>query len=215
MPTPPALDPSTIDQDRLIERIDAALPQTQCERCGFPGCLPYAQAIARGEAAINRCPPGGEAGVRALARITGKPVLPLDPDCGAELPPRVAVIDEAACIGCTKCIQACPVDAVVGAAKLMHTVLADRCTGCELCVPPCPVDCITLLEVPALPLQAQPDASRRHFHARAARLDRERAERAAKRHEVATSAALPTQVISKSDVLAAIARSRARRGRST
>jgi electron transport complex protein RnfB len=132
----------------LIERIDAALPQTQCTRCGYPACRPYAEAVARGEAAINRCPPGGEEGVRTLARITGRTMLPLDPGCGIEAPPRVAVIDEDVCIGCTKCIQACPVDAIVGASKLMHTVVADLCTGCELCIPPCPVDCIAM--VPAL-----------------------------------------------------------------
>lgn len=131
--------------DALIDRIDAALPQTQCTRCGYPACRPYAEAIARGEAAINRCPPGGVEGVRALARITGQPVLPLDPECGVEAPPTVAVIDEDACIGCTKCIQACPVDAIVGASKLMHTVVADLCTGCELCIPPCPVDCIAMV----------------------------------------------------------------------
>lgn len=131
----------------LADRIDAVLPQTQCGRCGYPACRPYAEAIARGAAPINRCPPGGMQGVRALARITGQPVLPLDPDCGAEAPPRVAVIDEDACIGCTKCIQACPVDAIVGASKLMHTVVPDLCTGCELCVAPCPVDCITMLPV--------------------------------------------------------------------
>jgi electron transport complex protein RnfB len=134
--------------DALIERIDAALPQTQCTRCGYPACRPYAEAVARGEAAINRCPPGGEEGVRTLARITGRTMLPLDPGCGIEAPPRVAVIDEDVCIGCTKCIQACPVDAIVGASKLMHTVVADLCTGCELCIPPCPVDCIAM--VPAL-----------------------------------------------------------------
>ena len=137
--------------EALVDRIDAALPQTQCTRCGYPACRPYAEAIARGEAAINRCPPGGAEGVRTLARITGRPVLPLDPDCGPETPPRVAVIDEDACIGCTKCIQACPVDAIVGASKLMHTVIADLCTGCELCIPPCPVDCIAMVQVPGAP----------------------------------------------------------------
>jgi electron transport complex protein RnfB len=134
-----------------VERIDAALPQTQCQRCGYPACRPYAEAIARGEAAINRCPPGGEEGVRALARITGQPVQPLDPEYGTQTPPRVALIDEDVCIGCTKCIQACPVDAIVGASKLMHTVIAERCTGCELCLPPCPVDCIAMVADPGTP----------------------------------------------------------------
>lgn len=136
----------------LADRIDAALPQTQCTRCGYPACRPYAEAVARGEAAINRCPPGGAEGVRTLARITGQPVLPLDPECGVEAPVAVALIDEDACIGCTKCIQACPVDAIVGASKLMHTVVADLCTGCELCVPPCPVDCIAMI-----PLDRDPE----------------------------------------------------------
>ncbi len=131
----------------LADRIDAVLPQTQCRRCGYEACRPYAEAVARGAAAINRCPPGGMEGVRALARITGRPVLPLDPECGVEAPLCVAVIDEAACIGCTKCIQACPVDAIVGASKLMHTVVADLCTGCELCIAPCPVDCIDMVPV--------------------------------------------------------------------
>jgi electron transport complex protein RnfB len=134
-----------MDPGSLAERIDALLPQTQCTRCGYPACRPYAEAIARGEAPINRCPPGGDAGIRALAVLTGQPVQPLDPACGAEMPPQVASIDEDACIGCTKCIQACPVDAIVGASKLMHTVIPQLCTGCELCIPPCPVDCIAML----------------------------------------------------------------------
>ena len=146
--------------ERHVERIDAALPQTQCQRCGYPACRPYAEAIARGEAAINRCPPGGAEGVRLLARITGQPVVPLDPECGVEASPRIAVIDEDTCIGCTKCIQACPVDAIVGASKLMHTVIADLCTGCELCLPPCPVDCIAMVDdaakPPRLPRPPQP-----------------------------------------------------------
>ncbi|MGH8144986.1 MAG: electron transport complex subunit RsxB [Rhodanobacteraceae bacterium] len=132
----------------LADRIDALLPQTQCRRCGYPACRPYAEAIARGTAPINHCPPGGMEGVRALARLTGLPVQPLDLDCGAEAPARVAYIDEDVCIGCTKCIQACPMDAIVGANKLMHTVIADLCTGCELCVAPCPVDCIEMLPSP-------------------------------------------------------------------
>lgn len=137
--------------EACVERIDAVLPQTQCRRCGYSACRPYAEAIARGEAAINRCPPGGAEGVRVLARVTGQPVVPLDPECGIEAPPRIAVIDENACIGCTKCIQACPVDAIVGASKLMHTVLAELCTGCELCLPPCPVDCIAMIDDPVTP----------------------------------------------------------------
>jgi len=145
------VSPTQAGLDALIDRIDATLPQTQCTRCGYPACRPYAEAVARGEAAINRCSPGGEEGVRALARITGQPVLPLDPACGTETPPRVAVIDEDVCIGCTKCIQACPVDAIVGASKLMHTVIADWCTGCELCIPPCPVDCIAMVPARGAP----------------------------------------------------------------
>jgi electron transport complex protein RnfB len=135
----------------MAERIDALLPQTQCTRCGFEGCRPYADALASGEAAVNRCPPGGRAVVAALARLLAVPELPLDPGCGEEAPPRVALIDEAACIGCAKCIDACPTDAIAGARKWMHTVIAADCSGCELCLPPCPVDCIALVPAPGLP----------------------------------------------------------------
>ncbi len=128
----------------LAERIDAALPQTQCTRCGEPDCRRYAEAIARGDAPINRCPPGGQAGVERLAAITGHAVLPLDPMHGVEAERGVARIDEAWCIGCTLCIKACPVDAIIGSAKHMHTVMESDCTGCELCIPVCPVDCIEL-----------------------------------------------------------------------
>jgi len=128
----------------LAERIDAALPQTQCRRCGYDGCRPYAEAIAAGTP-INRCPPGGERVVAKLAAITARPEIALDAECGTPAPLVVARIDEAACIGCTLCIDACPVDAIVGAAKRMHTVLAALCTGCELCVAPCPVDCIAMI----------------------------------------------------------------------
>jgi electron transport complex protein RnfB len=131
----------------LASRIDAALPQTQCTRCGYPDCRAYAEAIAAGQAGINRCPPGGAEGVARLSRITGQPVQPLDPDCGAEGPVKLAIIDEAWCIGCTLCIEACPVDCIIGASKRMHTVIDDQCTGCELCVPVCPVDCIALVPV--------------------------------------------------------------------
>ncbi|WP_082576901.1 electron transport complex subunit RsxB [Acidovorax sp. Root70] len=128
----------------LAARIDAALPQTQCTRCGYPDCASYAQAIAQGEAAINQCPPGGAEGVARLAAITGHAVVPLSADHGAEAPRSVAFIDEAWCIGCTLCIKACPTDAIVGSNKKMHTVIEPYCTGCELCIPACPVDCIHL-----------------------------------------------------------------------
>ncbi len=129
----------------LADRLDAALPQTQCTRCGFADCRAYAEAIASGDAAINRCPPGGAEGIERLATLSGRPTLPLDPECGLEAPRQRAVIDEARCIGCTLCIAACPVDCIVGAAKRMHGVIAKQCTGCELCIPACPVDCILLV----------------------------------------------------------------------
>jgi electron transport complex protein RnfB len=131
----------------LADRLDAALPQTQCTRCGYPDCRSYAQAMAGGEADINRCPPGGAEGIVRLAAITGRAARPLDPERGHEGPRALAVIDEAWCIGCTLCIKACPVDCIVGASKLMHTVIDPLCTGCELCVPVCPVDCIAMVPV--------------------------------------------------------------------
>lgn len=131
-----------VEGDPLVDQIDAILPQTQCGQCGFPGCRPYANAIANGEADINQCPPGGEDGIRQLADLLGREFKPLSEEHGVEKPKAVAVIDEQLCIGCTLCIQACPVDAIVGAAKQMHTVVDPLCTGCELCVAPCPVDCI-------------------------------------------------------------------------
>lgn len=164
----------------LAERIDAVLPQTQCRQCGFDGCRPYAEAITCGEA-INRCPPGGGRVIRRIARLTGRAEAPLDASCGAHKPPQRARIDEAACIGCTLCIQACPVDAIVGAPKLMHTVIATHCTGCELCLPPCPVDCIELVPYAArveafLPLvgRLRADSHRMRFERRSRRLERER-----------------------------------------
>jgi len=134
--------------DPLVDKIDALLPQTQCGQCTFPGCRPYAQAIAKGEADINQCPPGGETTIIALADLLGKDSKPLNPENGEEQAKRVAVIDEEICIGCTLCIQACPVDAILGAAKLMHTVIDAECTGCDLCVPPCPVECIDMVVPP-------------------------------------------------------------------
>lgn len=128
----------------IVEQINNILPQTQCGQCGYPGCRPYAEAMAKDEAAINRCPPGGEAGIKALATLLDTEPLPLDAEHGEEKPRTVAYIREEDCIGCTKCIQACPVDAIMGAAKLMHTVIVKECTGCDLCVEPCPVDCIDM-----------------------------------------------------------------------
>ena len=138
-PLPPASE--------LTARLDAALPQTQCTRCGYPDCRSYAGAMSAGDADINRCPPGGAEGIVRLAQIMGRAPLPLDPTHGTEGPRALAVIDEAWCIGCTLCIKACPVDCIVGAPKLMHTVIDNLCTGCELCVPVCPVDCIAMLPV--------------------------------------------------------------------
>jgi electron transport complex protein RnfB len=139
---------ASMRDDDLITAIDRVLPQTQCGQCGYPGCRPYAAAIASGEADINQCPPGGTAGVRKLADLLGRAPKPLNPEHGIEKSAVVALIVEEDCIGCTKCIQACPVDAIIGAPKRMHTVIADLCTGCELCLPPCPVDCIVLLPAP-------------------------------------------------------------------
>lgn len=156
----------------IVDRIDAILPQTQCTKCGYDGCRPYAEAIAAGQAPINRCPPGDEQGVAALASLLKVPALPLDVSCGEHLPPRVAVIDESHCIGCTLCIQACPVDAIVGANKLMHTVLPDRCTGCDLCIAPCPVDCITMVLDQNAWTPARADAAREHHQQRQNRLSR-------------------------------------------
>ena len=159
----------------LAARLDALLPQTQCAACGYQGCRPYADSMAGGVADINQCPPGGDEGVAKLAQVLGRPTKPLNPANGLYRPPSVAVIDEVTCIGCTKCIQVCPVDAIVGASKLMHTVIADWCTGCELCVPPCPVDCIAFEPVPALPPAS---LSRSRFEFRNLRLVRDERERA-------------------------------------
>jgi electron transport complex protein RnfB len=199
------------DVTDLADRIDALLPQTQCEQCGFHGCRPYAEAMARGEAPINRCPPGGAAGIARLAALLDTPVLPLDPAHGVEKPRMLARIVEADCIGCTKCIQACPVDAIVGAAKLMHTVVPDHCTGCELCVPACPVDCIVLEPMPAAQVDdpAHADAARAHFRRREARLAREQAAREAEL--AARKAAVDAPATPHNPVLAALARARAKR----
>jgi Na+-translocating ferredoxin:NAD+ oxidoreductase subunit B len=164
-----------------IKAIDALLPQTQCTRCGYQGCLPYATAIAQGTA-INQCPPGGAATIEALARLLGRAVLPLNPDNGVESPLRVALIDETRCIGCAKCLPPCPVDAIVGAPRFMHTVAAQLCTGCELCIAPCPVDCITMVELTAQEAAAEvpsPAANRQRYQAHEERVQRRADERAA------------------------------------
>jgi electron transport complex protein RnfB len=161
----------------LADRIDAVLPQTQCTRCGYDDCRAYAEAIAAGEAGIDRCPPGGAEGVRRLAAVTGQPARALDPAVGTEGPRLRAVIDEAACIGCTRCLAPCPADCIVGGAKSLHVVIADLCTGCERCVPACPVDCIALETVdPARTGWAawsaeQAAVARRRYAAHRARLD--------------------------------------------
>ena len=166
------------DQRSRAARILAALPQTQCQRCGYPDCAAYAQAIADGQAAINQCPPGGAEGVQRLAALTGQPALPLNPEHGAEGPRHVAWIDEAWCIGCTLCIKACPVDCIVGGNKRMHTVIEAQCTGCELCIPACPVDCIALENVTgtrtgwAAWSAADADSARERFEFREARAER-------------------------------------------
>ena len=213
----PILDPAAID---------AVLPQTQCTQCGYAGCLPYAEAIAAGTARINQCPPGGDEGIRALAALTGLPYAPLNPAHGAHKPRVLAVIDEALCIGCTICIQKCPVDAIAGAAKVMHTVIADECTGCELCVAPCPVDCIALVAMPSThPAMTDNNAAaaiaRTRHRARLARLARLAEERARKKSTPPASARLAQTVApaigspehKRNAIAAAQARARARRER--
>jgi electron transport complex protein RnfB len=170
----------------LADQIEDLLPQTQCTKCGYPACRPYAEAIASGEADINRCPPGGMAGVERLSRLTGRPVIPINPANGVERPRPVAFIDENLCIGCTLCIQACPVDAILGAPKQMHTILPSLCTGCDLCVAPCPVDCIAMVPNRDDPngertgwdawSQEQADAARARHDFRTERLQREKEE---------------------------------------
>lgn len=200
-----------------VDDIDALLPQTQCTKCGYTGCRPYAEAIAAGEADINQCPPGGEAGIRQLAALLGRAPKPLNPDHGVEPTAQVLVrIDEDACIGCTLCIQACPVDAIVGASKRMHTVIASECTGCELCIPPCPVDCIHLYEVAQLTERVELAARahrRERFEAREQRLARDAAELAEsrRRKREALQSSKADQDPRKAVIAAALARARRKR----
>ncbi|OJY93682.1 MAG: hypothetical protein BGP25_08690 [Lysobacterales bacterium 63-13] len=202
--------------DELASRLNGLLPQTQCTRCGYPACRPYAEAMARDEADINRCAPGGQAGVDALATLLGRASKALDPLFGLEAPATVALIDEDVCIGCTKCIQACPVDAIVGANKRMHTIISAECTGCGLCVPPCPVDCIAMVATSSTPLArgeilARASAARRRFEVRNHRLARKHDERSARREAAARNAATRPVPISRKAVLEAIARGKAKR----
>jgi electron transport complex protein RnfB len=223
------------ERDLLADEINAVLPQTQCGQCGYPACRPYAEAIAKGEADINQCPPGGAAGIRDLARVLGIEPKPLNPKYGREkLEKTVAVIDEQLCIGCTLCIRACPVDAILGAAKQMHTVIAQECTGCDLCKAPCPVDCITMIPVKQAFAETDVRASerdrekanlaRRRYQFRQRRLALEKTERASRLHnkknelqtaEQAAEKIAAEKAAKKAAILAAVERVRAKRARAT
>ena len=204
----------------LAARIDAALPQTQCTRCGYPDCAAYARAVAEGEAGINQCPPGGAQGIARLAAITGRPALPLSAGHGHEAPRAVAVIDEDWCIGCTLCLKACPTDAILGINKRMHTVIAPHCTGCELCLPVCPVDCIRMENASGeatgwaawSPLQAE--QARTRYLVRQERLQREEQDSLEQAGATAMAAAPhepDAQDPKHAAIAAALARARAQR----
>jgi electron transport complex protein RnfB len=199
----------------LAERIDDLLPQAQCTRCGYEGCRPYADAIAAGEVAIDRCPPGGEATIAALARLLGRDAIPLDASRGAPGPRRIARVDEATCIGCTLCIQACPVDAIVGAPKRLHGVLSALCSGCELCLPPCPVDCIVMEPAGREWGNEERRAARERFARRNQRLAEERVvrmERSARvRGDESTAQPKEASRVREAAIAAAFSRARARR----
>ena len=198
--------------EALVNRIDALLPQTQCTRCGFDDCRAYARAVAAGECDINRCPPGGTETIARLAALLERDPLPLDPECGEQGPRRVAVVNEAWCIGCRLCIDACPVDAIVGAPKRMHTVIEAECTGCELCLPPCPVDCISMAparsgpESPLAWLEIRAPLSRRRYESRSRRLADETQGRPRRR-----KSKVPPLSQRKAEIQAALARTRQRR----
>ena len=215
----PPDSPQQIPSDR-IAAIDAWFPQTQCTRCGYPNCRAYAEAIAQGAAAINRCPPGGEATLTGLARLLSRPYLSLDPAYGAPRPRVRAEIDEALCIGCRKCLEVCPVDAILGARRLMHSVIASECTGCELCLPPCPVDCIRLVPAAVAPQAGRwPDytneetaRARRRCEQRLTRYARRQAQRIAKAQAAPDAACgRPDSARKKAEIRAAVVRVREKR----
>ena len=217
----------------LADQIEDLLPQTQCTKCGYPACRPYAEAIASGQAEHNQCPPGGQQGIVRLANLLHRPVIPLNPANGTEHPRAVAFIDEALCIGCTLCIQACPVDAILGAPKQMHSIIESMCTGCDLCIPPCPVDCISMVPVSGSKTgwdawtQEQADAARAQHDFRTERLQREKLENEARllvkaqeklraiQDEIAASPeAYTEQARKKAIISAAIARAQANKNKS-
>lgn len=215
------------DDKPLVDQIEDLLPQTQCTKCGYPSCRAYAEAIASGQAQINQCPPGGAEGIARLAQLLGQPVITLNSDNGVERPRPVAVIDEARCIGCTLCIKACPVDAIIGSAKLMHTVVSELCTGCDLCVPVCPVDCIAMAPVTgsqtgwAAWSQEQADDARARHDLRTARLrcekdeqDAQLAERAARMRAAPSTGAQAEQDRKKAIIQAAMERARMKKEQS-
>lgn len=206
--------------EKLVQKIDDLLPQTQCTQCGFEGCLPYAKAMARQEANINRCPPGGAATINALARLLEKPVVELDSTCGTTIERHIANIDPQHCIGCTLCIKACPVDAIVGSSKRRHAVIAELCTGCELCIPPCPVDCIDMVFMPEFSHwdQTLAHSARTRMNTREIRLKRQKEEQAERLEAKAIhkldeldDSPSPDAAAKKAVVQAALARARARR----
>lgn len=228
----PSMQQNPIARTALADQIEDVLPQTQCTKCGYPACRPYAEAVARGDADYNQCPPGGIEGIARIARLLGKPMIPLNPVNGIERERPVAVIDESLCIGCTLCIQACPVDAIIGAAKQMHTVVPELCTGCDLCVAPCPVDCIAMVSITPGKTgwdawsQQQADAARMRHDLRASRLRRDKEENdarlaakaAAKLKEVEAQSPLTSeeqveQARKKAIIQAAIERARLKKER--
>lgn len=206
--------------EKLIQEIDNLLPQTQCTQCGFAGCLPYATALAKQEVDLNRCPPGGEPTIRALSKLLSKPEKPVDSTCGITIERHIASINPQHCIGCTLCIKACPVDAIVGSSKRRHAVLAELCTGCELCIPPCPVDCIDMVFMPEFSDwdQTQAHAARARMQNREIRLERQKEEQAMRLEAKAIhkldeldDSPSPDAAAKKAVVQAALARARARR----